>query len=277
MRNHYACTGAAGIGAISLALLVAGCGGSNSLGAPPAGLTPTGTAHVIGASSDVSDVMTPDQFRHHRHHHGGYCATVTATQNFNGQAIGKGAWLLFTSVTQFQGNQGGARVEMEDSTIRFTTGLKNYKISGPDMELTYGTVNVRLRYTPPTRHEAGGWAMRAPLNTDGNDFIDDIAWRVPHALPGNLQNVTWSAKFYSKQYIQQMHWQWGAAEYTRMTSQLQKLGVKALDDQKYPPYNNDSAGTPERYKGWYNQQGGGTGGQHYTGVGGPNVNVTPCT
>jgi hypothetical protein len=275
-----------GIGALTLGLTMAGCGGNIS----PAGSTSGSPSLVPGAQSgapagiasnqgveDDSGITSPDRFRrHHRRHHG-FCAAVTATQNFNGQAIAKHSWILFTSVAQFPGNQNGARVEMKDSKITLDDGLRNIRITGPDMSFTYGTPDVRLRFNPEGRlFKTGGWSMKAPLKTAGNDFLDDVAWRVTRALPGNIHNVTWSAKFYSRSDIQQMHWQWGGAVYTRLTDNYSRLAVKPLDDQKYPPYNNDKAGTPERYKGWVTQGATGGGGNNYTGVGGPTVNVTPC-
>ncbi|HLY02684.1 MAG TPA: hypothetical protein VKR56_09340 [Candidatus Cybelea sp.] len=258
-----------GFGALALGLTMAGCAGNVS----PIGSTSGGTGLVPGAQSGVpAGIASPD--KRHRHHR--YCAAVTATQNFNGQAIAKRSWILFTSVTQFPGNQNGARVQMKDSKIILNDGLRNYKIKGPDMDFRYGTPNVRLRFNPGDKFALGGWSMKAPLKTAGNDFIDDIAWRVPRALPGNIKNVTWSAKFYSRSDIQQLKWQWGGAVYTRLTDSYRRLDVKPLDDQKYPPYNNDKAGTPERYKNWVTQGATGGGGNNYTGVGGPTVNVTPC-
>ncbi len=278
MKHHYTLSSIAGLGALASALLVAGCGGnispagSNS-GSP--GLVSGGQSLVPGGA-DSSGFTSPDKRRRHRHHHG-FCAAVTASQNFNGQAIAKGSWILFTSVAQFPGNQNGARVEMKDSKITIDDGFRDVRITGPDMTFTYGTPNVRLRFNPEGKlFKTGGWSMKAPLKTAGQDFMDDIAWRVTRALPGNIQNVTWSAKFYSRSDIQQMQWQWGGAVYTRLTDNYSRLAVKPLDDQKYPPYNNDKAGTPERYKGWVTQGATGGGGNNYTGVGGPNVNVTPC-
>jgi hypothetical protein len=267
-----------GIGALALGLTMAGCGGNIS----PAGSTSGNPGLVSGGQSLVpggadASAFDPDRRHHRRHHHHGFCAAVTATQNFNGQAIAKGSWILFTSVTQFPGNQNGARVQMKDSKIILNDGRREIRITGPDMNLAYGTPNVRLRFNPEGKlFKTGGWSMKAPLKTAGNDFLDDIAWRVTRALPGNIQNVTWSAKFYSRSDIQQMHWQWGGAVYTRLTDNYSRLAVKPLDDQKYPPYNNDKAGTPERYKDWVTQGATGGGGNNYTGVGGPTVNVTPC-
>ena len=64
--------------------------------------------------------VTPDKRK--RHHHGGSCLAVTLTQHFNGQAIPKGAWMLFTSIAQFPGNHGALRVQMKDSKIYYFDG-----------------------------------------------------------------------------------------------------------------------------------------------------------
>lgn len=285
MTKHAYAARLAGLGAVALGLTLAGCGGMSSpmgsSAAPSLAGGPGMAPSAVSVNQDNNDMsgITPDKKK--KHHHHGSCLAVTLTQHFNGQAIPKGAWMLFTSVAQFPGNHGALRVEMKDSKIYYFDGYRNKPLNGPDMTETLGPANVKLKFNGSGgkfgKGDMGGnWMMKAPVNTGGNNFLDDVVVRVPHALPGNLQNVTWSARFYSRSDIQQMHWQWGAAMYTKLTTNYQKLGVKPLDDQKYPPFNNDPAGTPERYKGWYDQQGGGTGGQHYTGVGGPNANVTPC-
>lgn len=287
MNNRVGIARMASLGAVALALVLGGCSQSGNPMGPTAGApgimpggqagTPVGIAQNNQADEDSADVTSPDGFhRHHHHHHRGFCAPVTIQQNFNGQAIAKGSWILFTSVAQFPGNQNGARIEMKDSKVVFSDGIHNYTVKGPDSTFTYGTANVRLRYDPPTRRNANGWVMRAPMKTAGRDFLTDMVYRVPHALPGNIQNVTWSARFYSRSAIQQVQWQWGGAVYTRLSDSYQRLAVKPLDDQKYPPYNNDQAGTPERFKGWVTQGATGGGGNNYTGVGGPNQNVQPC-
>jgi hypothetical protein len=92
-----------GIGALALGLTVAGCAGNVT----PVG-SPSGGAGLVPAGQSAA-LVSPDR-RRHQHH--GYCAAVIATQNFNGQAIAKGSWILFTSVTQFPGNHGALRVDM---------------------------------------------------------------------------------------------------------------------------------------------------------------------
>jgi hypothetical protein len=283
MTKHARAARLAGLGAMALGLTLAWCGGTatpfggSSVPGLAGGQGGNPNAVVTSPSAPDASGVQPDRRRHH--HHYGYCVAVSLSQHFNGQAIPRGAWMLFTSVTQFPGNHGALRVEMRDSRIYLFDGYRNHAIKGPDMVETIGTAQLRLKYGKFGRffqRFGNGWMMKAPSNTGGNDFLNDIVYHVPHDIPGNLQNVTWSAKFYSKSDIQQMHWQWGAAQYSHLSMNYARLGIKPLDDNHYPPYNNDPAGTPERYKGWWDQQGGGTGGPPYTGAGGPTANVTPC-
>lgn len=285
MTNYESCFRIGGAGSVILALLLSGCAGNGaSPGSAGAGqgfapatagdnAAPANVAQTNGVDEDSSDAVTPDQFR--RHHHHGACAPVTNTQNFNGTAINKGDYIWFSSVMSFPGNQGGLKVQMTDSTIRFSDGSRNFKIKGPAMTAVLGSSKVRLKFDNDKR-KGSQWTLRAPVNTAGNDYLNGIAYRVTRALPGGIQNVTWSGKFFSKSGVQQMHWQWGAAVYTRFSGKYQRLGVKALDDNHYPPYNSDHAGTPERYKGFVTGGATGGGGGNYTGGLGPTINVTPC-
>lgn len=267
----YAVT--AGIGVLALSLLVAGCGGSgNPMGPSPIGgnnLTPNGLQ--MNQSAELPNGASPDR-KHHL-----FCRPVLLSQNFNGQRIPRTYWILFTSVTQFPGNQGPARVEMKDSVIRFSDGFHNFAIRGPDMTFTlHSGSRVDLDFSPASKHALAFWAMHAPQMTAGNDFLNNIAWHVTRSIPGNVQNVSWAARFFSRSDITQMHWQWGAAIYTRLTDKYGRLRIKPLDDNHYPPFNNDRAGTPERFKAFVTQGGTGGGGNNYTGIGGPTLNVTPC-
>jgi hypothetical protein len=103
-----------------------------------------------------------------------------------------------------------------------------------------------------------------------------VAYKVPVDLPANINDVTWSAEFYSKT-NQKLLWSWGAAVYTTLGTKYPQLDVKALDDPHYAPYNNDPAGTPEAFKSYVTSGGTGNGGNQYTGTPTPPTNVTPCT
>ncbi len=279
MKNDYASIGLAGSGALALALLVAGCGGNPGAGSIPAGqsLTPSGV-QTSQANEDSSDLASPDR-RHHRHRHHGACSAVTNSQNFNGTAIAKGSYIWFSSVEQLGGGQQAAKIEMRDSVISFSDGTKTYKIKGPNMRLRIGAANVKLRWDRHLKlfkHGEGRFLMEAPSSTAGNDLLNGLAYKVPAELAGGVQNVTWSAKFYSKNSGVQFHWQWGAAVYTKFSRNYNKLAIKPLDDNHYAPYNSDHAGTPESFTGYVTGGATGGGGSNYTGGLGPSINVTPC-
>ncbi|HLY02686.1 MAG TPA: hypothetical protein VKR56_09350 [Candidatus Cybelea sp.] len=273
MKHDYASIGLTGSGALALALLVAGCGGNTGVGPVPGGqsLAPAG---VQTGRGDSSDMTSPDRRHHHR-----ACAKVTNSQNFNGTAIAKGSYIWFSSVEQLGGGQSAAKVEMRDSRIRFTDGTRSYEVKGPNMRLDIGKADVKLhwqRFDKIFRGREGRFLMKAPSKTAGNDLLNGIAYKVPRDLAGGIKNVTWSARFYSKNSGVQFHWQWGAAVYTKFNRNYNRVDVKPLDDNHYPPYNSDHAGTPEAYKNYVTGGATGGGGANYTGGLGPSINVTPC-
>lgn len=274
MKYDYASSGKAGPAALALAALVAGCNGGTPMSASPAGssILPS-SAQGLG-----DDALSPDRKKHR-----GACLAVTNSQNFNGTAIAKGDYIWFSSVTSFPGNKNAVKVMMRDSKIELSDGIKTLKIVGPKMRLALGSANLKFKFDRrgggkfgKFKNGKGTFRLEAPLNTSGNDLLNGIAYKVPVDLPGGIQNVTWSAKFYSKSGVQSMHWQWGAAVYTRFSNNYRKLQVKPLDDNHYPPNNSDHAGTPEAFKSFVIGGATGGGGSNYTGGLGPTVNVVPC-
>lgn len=261
----------AGFGALALALLAAGCSGN---GAPvnPAAAGPAGLQTAQGA---MSEIASPDHQRKHRPP----CTATTNAANFNGTAIAKGDWLWFSSVTMLPGNNSAAKIDMRDSKITFTAGSTNYTIKSPAMRLRLAGSNVALVYKKRGHHHNGGqghYQLKAPVNTAGNDLLNAVAWQVPADLPGGIQNVTWSAKFFTKSNVQNMHWQWAAAVYTQFSDKFKDIQIKPVDDNNYPPYNSDHAGTPEAFKQYVIGGATGGGGANYTGGYSGTVSITPC-
>ncbi len=237
-------------GALALSLLFAGCaGGQNTL--PQA---------VPGQS--ISKPGLPL--------HRGACAPISSSANFNGTAISPGSWIWFSSVVSMPGNKGTLQVQMIKSQITFSDGSQNYEIDGPAMSfaLTDGD-GAHLTF------KSSRFRLKAPIGTAGNDFLNGIAYQTTSGLPGGIQNVTWSAEFYGTT-KQQINWQWGAAVYTNFASNYAQLDVKALDDNHYPPYNSDDAGTPEAYKQYVSGGATGGGGGNYTGGLSGTTKITPC-
>jgi hypothetical protein len=237
-------------GAIALSVLSAGCAsGQNAL---PQAVT----------GQNISRPSLPL--------HGGACAPISSSANFNGTAIAPGSWIWFSSVVSVPGYKGTLQVEMTKSQITFSDGSRIYTIDGPAMTfaLTDGD-GAHLTF------KTSRFRLKAPNGTAGNDFLNGIAYQTTSGLPGGIQNVTWSAKFYSTS-KQQINWQWGAAVYTTFTNAYGQLGVKALDDNHYPPYNADDAGTPEAFKQYVTGGATGGGGSNYTGGLSGTTKITPC-
>jgi hypothetical protein len=235
------------IGSLALAVFTSGCAGNPSASLPLAPILPD---------------SKPD---------GVACAATTNSQDFNGTAIARHSWIWFSSVMSVPHYKGTLTLKMLDSEIDFTNNGRRYHITGPDMQVVlHDSQSVHLRF--------GGifWTLKAPPGTRRNDFLNGLVYHAKDGLPGGIHNVTWSAKFYSVT-PHEFRWQWGAAVYTQFVSwQYRRLGVKALADDRYPPYNSDPAGTPERYKQYLTAGATGAGGSDYTGGLGPTAIVTPC-
>ena len=139
-----------------------------------------------------------------------------------------------------------------------------------DLALNSGTA-VRLSFPPYADH----WRMMAPYDAIGSVFLDNIGYQTRNRLPGDITNVTWSAKFYGRNDYP-IKWRWGAAVYSKLPGQYAALKTQPLTDPRYPPHNNDPAGTPEAFKHYVIAGGTGDGGKNYTGSMGSAVTVTPC-
>ena len=245
---------AAPFGILSLTLVVAACARGGSL---PQVASSQSISRMLSAASVLD-----------RHD----CGSVSSSLNFNGTAISKGSWLLFSSVLTEQGTKRSLGLEMRQSFVTFSVGQTHYTIEGPNMDLSLDKGNaVRLSFRP----YGDLWRMTAPYGATGRDFLNSIGYRARNHLPGYLTNVSWSAKFYGKD-SRPIKWRWGAAVYTKFPNQYGELKTKPLTDPRYPPRNADPAGTPEAFKQYVIGGGTGDGGTDYTGSMGPAVTVTPC-
>lgn len=243
-----------GLGAVSLALLTAGCGGTGTATTP--GLLP-------GSSSALSRLVTPMKAP--------ACNPVTNRWKFNSTPIQAGSWIWFTSVMTATGPNNPLSLYMADSYIKFSAGGQNYVIKALKSHVLLNGNNILHLQVPQNSF----WNLAAPYGTSGNNFLDAIGYQVPTNLPGGIKYVSWSATFHEQQGNHIM-WRWGATVYTNFTTSYAKLHVKPLDDSEYAPYNSDPAGTPESYKQYVIAGGTGSGGTDYTGSLTPPTIVTPC-
>jgi hypothetical protein len=196
------------------------------------------------------------------------CTVQSSIQsNFNGTTIAANDFIWFTSVVKVNGlNSSQLRVFFKQQTIQFAANGKNYTLQVPN-----GLIDINPNTTSATTSfdtSNGTWQTIAPSNTSGNTFLSGFAFRVPAGgLPGGINPVTWSGKFnlpLSPQVT--VNWQWAAAVYTSFSTNYSQLGVKAADDNHFPPYqNSDHAGTPENFKSFVTGGARGGGGSNWTG------------
>lgn len=242
----------------ALSLLLGGCAAGAS------GLSPVPASGGEAISPGVLAGLEPQER--------GACAPRNNSQRFNGSPIALGSTIWFTSVISAPAFHRPMEMTMMNSLITFKSGRIHYRIEGPNMRMNLADGReVHDGYRSLRYH----WYLDAPYATAGNDLLNAVAYKPPNALPGGITNVTWSAKFYSRE-AGRLEWRWSAAVYSRLERHYASLAVKAVDDARYPPYNTDPAGTPEAFKQYLLAGGTGEGRRSYTGILGPKVPVTPC-
>jgi VCPO second helical-bundle domain/Domain of unknown function (DUF6851) len=186
--------------------------------------------------------------------------------NFNGTSIAGGNFIWFTSVLKVNGlpTSGPTTVSFSGQTIQFSANGTSYISSVPDATVTF----VPSATSATTTFTNTGWQTSVPLNASGNAFLSGLPVQVPSGgLPGGINPVTWSGTFTSSSPNLTISWKWAAAVYTAFSTDDTLLGVKATDDNHYPPYqNSDHAGTPEKWKSSVTGGARGGGGSNYTGT-----------
>ena len=165
----------------------------------------------------------------------------------------------------------GTILDLVDSSISFKVGATNYSVAVPNEAITFGGTGAT------TTWNGSSWVgMFQTSGISGNNFLSGVALTVPSGgLPGGINPVTWTGKFESNEAIS-VNWQWAAAVYTAFNSNYADLGVKATDDNHFPPFNSDHAGTPENYKQYVTGGARGGGGSNYTGSYSGTATVTPA-
>ena len=178
---------------------------------------------------------------------------------FNGTPINPGTTIWFNSTLNASGvGKKGANIRFDQSTIQFTANGVSYTVAVPDAIITISPTATSASTTFDTA--ANAWRTTVPLKLDGNYFLDGIGFPVPVRFPGGVG----------------LSWRWGAAVYSKFSTDPNALGVKPVDGDKLNPYHNgDKAGTPENFTKSVIGGALGGGGANYTGGYTPSQNV--CT
>jgi SdrD B-like protein len=206
-------------------------------------------------------------------------STVSSlSANFNSTPIPAGDDIWFSSVAKVQGvGSNPANIWVGNQTISFSADGTNYTVNVPNTTLTVtpGSNSATATYDATSN----AWSVAVPTksggllggllggSTGGNAFLGGAEFQAVNGLPGGIQNVTWQATFTSDTPGVSVNWQWTAAAYSNLSSNLSALGVKAMDGSGLLGLigNSDKAGTPESYKQYVTGGAMGNGGSNPTG------------
>jgi len=184
--------------------------------------------------------------------------TVSIQSNFNGTPIPAGSYVWFNSHLTPTG------VAPSGTTIITVTNA-SLNINGtvyplPNATITYDG-NPPAPFVPSTTYNAATntWETRVPPNTTGDVFMTGFPIHFPAGLPGGQNPVTFTATFGSNVAGVGGSFQWGAAVYTQMPTDLNQLGVTVTEG------GGLHAGVPTNYKQFVIGGARGGGGANYTG------------
>jgi hypothetical protein len=199
-------------------------------------------------------------------------------------SIRAGNYIWFNAVVNNVNNLGSGQVKLylTDSTISFTANGTPYTVPVPNAVVTFNSASQTSGAKTTYDQTNSRWSTAvAASGLTGNTFVAGVAFQVPSGgFPSGIQNVMWSASFSTDIPGVTLHWQWGAAVYTSLSttyatgSNANVLGVNA-EDGSADQNGTDPAGTPENYKQYliFGATGGGL--TSYTGYFSPAAGVVP--
>jgi len=198
------------------------------------------------------------------------------SSGFNSTSIPANRFIWFSSVVEpgkLSNISGVITFTITNGTITFTANSQQYTLNVPDAKIRFdGSVS-----TATTQFINNAWQTTIPKSNNGFVFLAGLSYQVPANLPGNISNVTWSAKISIDKANITPTWKWAASVYTTFGS-YSGIGVKPRDNKDRNLYNNnDNAGTPEVYKSSVVDGAKGTGGANYTGDYSTSSSVTCST
>jgi len=200
------------------------------------------------------------------------CSNNRIESNFNGTAIPGGDTIWFNSVLKPSGASKGGTIQFRNQKITFSAKGTPFTVSVPDSEIVFSTSASKAT----TTFSGGKWVTTVPASFSDNVFLSGVAFPVPAGgLPGGINPVTWQGDFTTTGGIS-LSWQWGAAVYTKFSSEYNELGVKPVHSTSLDAYpSGDQAGTPENFKKFVTGGARGGGGANATGSYSPTGHCKP--
>jgi hypothetical protein len=255
-------TSAARLGVLALAAAIAGCGGGASPGMPLQSLS-----ELNAGAAGKRDACT-----------------FSVTAGFNNTKVPAGHWLWFTSI--FYTPWWVGDFHMTSGEVKIPEPSETYVVTPPGSRVSLHNKPgnpVSLNYAAIHKPHGIWWIMVPGNNVLSNHVLLNVfAWQVPSGGTNGLEQVTWTANFYSPTPQYSFSWQWGAAAYSKLPGLDQPpynynlLDVKPYDSN-FPPYsNNYPAGTPQNATQYLEPGGDGNGVNQYTGGLSGSLYLAPC-
>jgi len=186
------------------------------------------------------------------------------SSGFNSTSIPAGRSIWFSSAIDkgsITGVNGTIIFTITNSKITFTSNGQQYVLNVPDSRIRFDAAVT----TATTQFINNKWETAVPRAYNGYVFMGGLSYQVLTSLPGNISNVTWTAKISIDKAGMRPTWKWAAAVYSSFAGHS-GLNVKPKNGKDQNPYsNNDDAGTPENYKSFVVAGAKGTGGTNYIG------------
>jgi hypothetical protein len=174
-------------------------------------------------------------------------ASATNSSNFNGTSVPAGSYIWFNA--HFKANnvpQNGVTIDFTNGNISFTAGGTHYSLAVPNARITFSPGVTCSSATFDSATDT--WITTVPVSGDDEIFLTGLAWPVPSGgLPGGANPVNFSGTYSSETSAPglSIQMQWGAAAYSKFTTDYNALQVKAGHQTACGQSNGDHAGTPE--------------------------------
>jgi hypothetical protein len=181
--------------------------------------------------------------------------TVSIQSNFNGTAIPAGSYVWFNSqLTPSNIDPNGGNIFVSNASLNIAGTV--YPL--PNAIISYEP-NPPAPSLPSTTYDAGSntWITRIPGPPQAS-FMTGYPIQFPVGLAGGQNPVTFTATFSTSFLHVSGSFQWAAAVYTQMPSDLNQLGVQVVEGQFH-------AGTPVNYRQFVIGGARGGGGSDFTG------------
>lgn len=168
--------------------------------------------------------------------------TVSITSSFNSTDVPAGSYVWFNS------NLRPSNLSPNSTTVITVTNA-TLNIAGtiypiPNGQVTYDS-DPNATFVPVSVYDpaTNTWKSHVSVSTTANVFMTGLPIQFPAGLAGGQSPVIFTATFGSSTGVVTGTFQWGAAVYTQMPTDLNQLGVILLDNSGGP-----LAGTPFNYR-----------------------------